>query len=115
MFGTGGTSVSASDFTGRVTGNAGVSFSAAGAAITVTLNVANAGSSGTGNFAALVHPTVPSTFAGNSGGPVFIGPGATVTAVTLGTSGSSYDVMGGYVVKLDSGATYTGVYRFRCA
>lgn len=105
----GGTSVGSSDYRGKASGSAGISFSGAGAAVTLTLNVSNATSSGAGNFSSIVAPTVPTIIAGGS-----IGTGANNAYLTIGASAASYDVVGGYVVNLASGARYTGTFRFRC-
>jgi hypothetical protein len=105
----GGTSVSAADNFGHVTGTAQLSFSSNGATVQVALNVANSANSGTNNFSTTISPTSASAFAGHG-----IGAGQPGAFVGLSASGTAYDVVGGYMANTSNNAQYTGTFRFHC-
>ena len=104
----GGSSVSSGDFRGQITGTATMSFSSMGAAVGLTLNITTPSSS--------ISKSVSTTISAPDSMPDLRDPGsnADVVFVGLGTDGASYDVVGGYVLGLASGARYAGVIRFRC-
>lgn len=107
---TGGAIVQQDGYFGTASGNATLSFSAAGATLAMTVDAAAGGStgkaSGTGTISTPVMTVISGAFLGGSSGML----------LGLGDGGNgSYLVTGGYKVNLANGANYQGVATFRCS
>jgi hypothetical protein len=108
--GSGGSSLGAENFFGTSTGSATLTFTPDSAQLAATILTKNTNSSGTGNFSVKLTSPTSIQFSGQS-----IGLGATSAFLGLGDgTDGSYLIGGSYIVKLASGAGYTGVFKFTC-
>jgi hypothetical protein len=106
----GGTNVSASAYSGAATGSATLSFSAAGAAVGVTINASAGGQTGTVTGSAVWTNPVAEALVGNYFGS---GPGA---GLTIGDGGNGkVMVVASYKSTLAKGARYQGIAIFTCS
>lgn len=101
--------VQPSAYFGSATGNATLSFSSAGAAVSVNLTATAGGSSGTGAFSGTIATANSSVIKGNYYGS------STGALLTVGDGGSGkVFVVAPYTIALANTASYTGIALFRC-
>lgn len=94
---------------GTTSGSARLTFTESGAVINVTLQAGNGSSQGTVTANGTVARVTSFVFPGGIGGE------GNTAVVTVGKSGTAYQVVGTYAVNLADRSRYTGVFRFRCA
>lgn len=106
----GGSAIGQNAYFGTAAGRATLSFSAAGAALSMTVDASAGGSTGSISGAGLAGTPASTAITG-----AFLG-GSTGTLLALGDAGAGrYLLIGGYKVTLANGANYQGVATFRCS
>lgn len=108
---TGGSVVGQAAHFGSASGSATLSFSAAGAALAMTVDATAGGStgriSGAGPLSTPASTVIGDAFLGGSNG--------TLLALGEGVGAGRYLLIGGYKLTLANGANYQGVATFRCS
>ena len=108
---TGGSAVGQDAYFGTASGSATLSFSAAGAALAMTVDASAGGS--TGRISGAGPASTPASTV--IGGAFLGGSSGTLLVLGEGAGAGRYLVIGGYKVTLANGANYQGVATFRCS